>query len=49
LTLSQETSFLSNGQKVLQGGRESSLANHPGTILALGYLFTKEIIKRAKN
>jgi len=30
----------------LQGGKESSLANHPGTILALGHLFTKEIIKK---
>jgi hypothetical protein len=25
----------------LQGGRESSLATHPGTILALGHLFNK--------
>ncbi|PNR98899.1 hypothetical protein X927_07005 [Petrotoga mexicana DSM 14811] len=30
----------------MQGGKESSLANHPGTILALGHLFTKEIIKK---
>ncbi len=30
--LSQGTSSKSNGQKVLQGGEESSLANHPGTI-----------------
>jgi hypothetical protein len=33
----------------LQGGGESSLANHPGTILALGHLFTKEIIKKIKR
>ncbi|PNR87770.1 hypothetical protein X925_08560 [Petrotoga sp. 9T1HF07.CasAA.8.2] len=33
----------------MQGGGESSLANHPGTILALGHLFTKEIMKKRKK
>ncbi|PNR96548.1 hypothetical protein X929_04495 [Petrotoga olearia DSM 13574] len=31
------------------GGEESSLANHPGTILALGHLFAKEIMKKSKK
>ena len=33
----------------MQGGEESSLANHPGTILALGHLFTKEIRVKRKD
>jgi len=30
-------------------GGEASFANHRGTILALGYIFTKEIIKKIKR